>query len=473
MRRQGAAIVATALVGGMLLSAAPGVAQAATRGRTVTSRRIAKGVVYRRIVDPSGPWVVYTITVAPTAKNAIDPILASSTMGPLARTSTMAQSGGAIAAINGDFGGWYGHPTHPAVDDGNMVVSGTLSGATLGISQDKKTDYLLHGFPQIHARNLSLKTSATIGAFNIGSPGANSIVAYTSYGGNVVRPPSNACLARLKMPSKQHWGKGNIGTYRDWVVSTAECGSAMSVKAGTIVLASRQSGTGAKWMRALTRRQHVRIAWGNAMPSVVDEISGNPFLLDNGTILASDRCKSYFCSRNPRTAVGYTADHHVVFFVVDGRLKNSVGMTPFQEASYLKSLGVVDAVNLDGGGSSTMCITGMGVVNHPSDSTGERAVIDALLILPGTDTTEPTPRAYSAKYSSRSRTLAYRDGRARLTSGTTARTAFDLASWRRSLRDPGSTGGLMDWIVSGSRGRARANLPAEVFRIADRFRAAH
>ncbi|MGE5226933.1 MAG: phosphodiester glycosidase family protein [Planctomycetaceae bacterium] len=471
--RQRAAIVVAMVVAATIVSTLPGTVRAATRGRTVTSKRIAKGVVYRRIVDPKGPWVVYTITVAPSAKNAIDPILAASTMGPLARTSQMAQAGGAIAAINGDFGGWYGHPTHPAVDDGDVVVSGTLSGATLGVTPDKKTDYMLHGFAQIHARNLTLKTSATIGALNIGAPGANSIVAYTSYGGKVVRPPSNGCFARLKFPSKQHWGKADDGTYRDWVIGAAECGSTMSVQPGQVVLASRQSGTGSRWMRALKRRQHVRVAWGNAMPGVVDEISGNPWLVNGGVVQATDRCRSYFCSRNPRTAVGYTADHHVVFFVVDGRLKNSVGMTPFEEATFLQSLGVVDAVNLDGGGSSTMWIKGMGVVNHPSDSTGERAVIDALLLLPGADVSEPTPRAYSTKYSSKIRALTYRDGRARVAPSYTSSASFSLASWRRSLRDPGSTGGLMDWIVSSAHGRTRADLPAEVFRIADRFRAAH
>jgi hypothetical protein len=148
-------------------------------------------------------------------------------------------------------------------------------------------------------------------------------------------------------------------------------------------------------------------------------------------------------------------------------------MTPFEEATFLQSLRVVNAVNLDGGGSSTMWIKGMGVVNHPSDSTGERAVIDALLLLPGADTSEPTPRAYSTKYSSKVRALTSRNGRARPSPWYATSPTFARASWRRSLRDPGSTGGLMDWIVSSARGRTRADLPAEVFRIADRFRTAH
>ena len=57
----------------------------------------------------------------------------------------------------------------------------------------------------------------------------------------------------------------------------------------------------------------------------------------------------------------------------------------------MKSLGAVNAVNLDGGGSATMWIKGLGVVNHPTDSTGERPVSNALVVLPGADLREPAP----------------------------------------------------------------------------------
>ena len=46
-----------------------------------------------------------------------------------------------------------------------------------------------------------------------------------------------------------------------------------------------------------------------------------------------------------------------------------------------RSLGLVDAINLDGGGSTTMVVGGQ-VITHPSDPTGERPVGDALLIRP-------------------------------------------------------------------------------------------
>ena len=65
---------------------------------------------------------------------------------------------------------------------------------------------------------------------------------------------------------------------------------------------------------------------------------------------------------------------------VDGRQPGvSVGMTLQELAEYLLSLGATDAMNLDGGGSTTMFLDGR-VVNTPSDKEGERKVSDAILV---------------------------------------------------------------------------------------------
>jgi exopolysaccharide biosynthesis protein len=86
--------------------------------------------------------------------------------------------------------------------------------------------------------------------------------------------------------------------------------------------------------------------------------------------------------------VGFTADGKVLMVVVDGRQKKwSIGLTLNQFARLFKRLGAVYALNLDGGGSSTMVINGE-VVNRPS-SGFERRVTNALLVLPGPDPGEP------------------------------------------------------------------------------------
>jgi hypothetical protein len=85
--------------------------------------------------------------------------------------------------------------------------------------------------------------------------------------------------------------------------------------------------------------------------------------------------------RHPRTLAGVTREGKLIIAVVDGRAPGStVGASFFEAAALMRWLGARDAINLDGGGSSTMVI-GKKVVNHPSDGV-ERGVGDALLITP-------------------------------------------------------------------------------------------
>ncbi|MDQ0407484.1 phosphodiester glycosidase family protein [Streptomyces sp. NPDC000349] len=85
--------------------------------------------------------------------------------------------------------------------------------------------------------------------------------------------------------------------------------------------------------------------------------------------------------RNPRTLAGVDAAGRTVLVTADGRATRSLGLSIAESAAVARSLGLRDAVNLDGGGSTTM-VTDDTVINTPSDATGERPVGDALLILP-------------------------------------------------------------------------------------------
>ncbi|WP_399892052.1 phosphodiester glycosidase family protein [Streptomyces sp. BBFR51] len=85
--------------------------------------------------------------------------------------------------------------------------------------------------------------------------------------------------------------------------------------------------------------------------------------------------------RNPRTLAGVDAAGRTVLVTADGRSTDSLGLSIGESARVAKSLGLREAVNLDGGGSTTMVANGA-VLNTPSDAAGERPVGDALLILP-------------------------------------------------------------------------------------------
>jgi exopolysaccharide biosynthesis protein len=84
-------------------------------------------------------------------------------------------------------------------------------------------------------------------------------------------------------------------------------------------------------------------------------------------------------TRHPRTAVSKLKDGKFLMITVDGRSESSGGIGLDDLAALLLELGATDAMNLDGGGSTTMFLDGK-VVNHPSDKEGERKVSDALIV---------------------------------------------------------------------------------------------
>ena len=112
-------------------------------------------------------------------------------------------------------------------------------------------------------------------------------------------------------------------------------------------------------------------------------VYGNRLLLKDGKVppLGDDK------ARHPRTAAGLSGNT-LLLVVIDGRARESAGVTFAELATLLKDLGCTDAVNLDGGGSSTMWTRHHGVVNHPSDNrkfdhAGERPVHNALYLISG------------------------------------------------------------------------------------------
>jgi hypothetical protein len=85
--------------------------------------------------------------------------------------------------------------------------------------------------------------------------------------------------------------------------------------------------------------------------------------------------------RNPRTFAGVDGQGRTVLVTADGRSTADLGLSIPETADVARSLGLTNAINLDGGGSTAMAVGGR-LVTHPSDPTGERAVGDALLVLP-------------------------------------------------------------------------------------------
>jgi len=134
--------------------------------------------------------------------------------------------------------------------------------------------------------------------------------------------------------------------------------------------------------RITLRLRLVPVSGDPRWQEIVHVIGGGPRLLADGRYVGGEGFTTGFLNRrHPRTVIARLADGRLILVVVDGRQPyHSLGMTLVELAAMLRTLGATDAVNLDGGGSSTLVVRGT-VVNLPSDEGGERPVSDALLVV--------------------------------------------------------------------------------------------
>lgn len=124
---------------------------------------------------------------------------------------------------------------------------------------------------------------------------------------------------------------------------------------------------------------------GTLFRAAEDIVGGVPQLIKSGKIDITweqeKTTKAFVENRHPRTAVAKLKDGKFLMITADGRSEESGGIGLEDLAKILLELGATDAMNLDGGGSTTMFLDGK-VVNKPSDKEGERKVSDAILVFP-------------------------------------------------------------------------------------------
>jgi hypothetical protein len=131
--------------------------------------------------------------------------------------------------------------------------------------------------------------------------------------------------------------------------------------------------------------------------TVQEAVAGGPWLIRNGKIVAPEEMpggfnlQTFIERRHPRTAVGRTKQGEVLWITVDGRQPHSQGASLSELAQIMARYGAVDAINLDGGGSTTLVVRNL-IVNSPSDGT-ERPVSNAWLVYD--DAQRPTLPRYT------------------------------------------------------------------------------
>jgi exopolysaccharide biosynthesis protein len=114
-------------------------------------------------------------------------------------------------------------------------------------------------------------------------------------------------------------------------------------------------------------------------------VGGGPVLVQNGEIQISNNEELKFAGKaiddkHPRTAIGYTKNGQLILMAIEGRFPGKAeGVTLTQEAAMLKEIGCVEAMNLDGGGSSCLLVNGKQTIT-PSDKEGQRPVPAVFII---------------------------------------------------------------------------------------------
>lgn len=128
--------------------------------------------------------------------------------------------------------------------------------------------------------------------------------------------------------------------------------------------------------------------WERSLPDK-NIMTAGPLLIYQGNDLPMRNDLSFVKDRHNRTAIGIRSDGTILLLVVDGRTKSSAGMSLDELIATLRWLGCTDALNLDGGGSSTLYLKDYpngGIINHPTDNglfdhKGERAVSNSILVV--------------------------------------------------------------------------------------------
>jgi hypothetical protein len=384
--RPAAVLVALLLLLTVVEAPTPAGGRTARSAWATTTRRVAPGLTLTKIVAKKPRWRIFVLTANTAARLTLDTALAGPEMPVRARTSMIAAQEGAIAAVNGDFGSSFGGPAHPFAQDGELVRTSVDAGRLFAWSKDERNVFFAQPTQLVTAIDATGQ-SWTIDRWNDGAPGVGEIAAFSPVGGTLAAPPPGSCSARLTPAGTVAPAPSGTGLAQTYTVEQTGCSESPFERNGGVVLSALPASDEASRLMALTAGSSFTITWTFGWANVYDAIGGVPMLVHDRADVVGD-CTGSVCRRNPRTGVGVTSGGKILLVVVDGRQpKWSVGATMHEFADIFLRLGASRALNLDGGGSSTMVVRGK-VVNRPSDGF-ERRISTALLVLPGPDPDEP------------------------------------------------------------------------------------
>lgn len=379
--------VSTLLIAGLPRSAclAGGLTQSATR----EFKPVGAGVEHLRVVlghksetESNGPWEINLLRV--DLKQVDLRIVHALDEGVgLETTSSIASRYGATAAVNAGFfrtSGTYRGEASGILEMNRKLISDPIEGrAAVGLIKSSAGTEILFGHLKFSGY-VAADRGRRYAISGLNRPrGADELIIYTPefHRTTLTTPNGVEVVVRKNKITGIHDGDGSSaiplsgfvisasGRAREWVVSNLRRGSMVWFRSKLVPVERRKTDL---WKRA----------------SYI--VGGGPQLIKDGIVAIEpdeEKIAAKFVSdRHPRTAIARLKDGQMLLATVDGRQPGrSAGMSLPELAGFLLEYGVVEAINLDGGGSTTMVINGK-LVNSPSDPTGERPVSDAILILP-------------------------------------------------------------------------------------------
>ncbi len=303
-----------------------------------------------------------------------------------------------VAAVNADFFNLNeGVPFGIMLDEGEILTTPGDYSKSFIIKEDGTASIISHG----RMMDMTLSAHGSLNqltGINVLHTKTDSLVLYNHRFATTTKAESTATEALCRVVS---------GDFRDGETLTlmveavlTDTGST-NLSEGEVVLSGM--GTMKDLVASLTPGEEitVRFSMVEAWKGATFAVAGNQVILQGGEVQdVTDRANA------PRTAIGIKADGSVVILTLDGRRKDhSVGGSYQNVATMLRDMGCVDALNLDGGGSTTFVMRPLGeterrVVNRPSESTARR-VANAIVLI----NTAPETNNVSLIFKSRSRTM--------------------------------------------------------------------
>ncbi|BBB91543.1 MAG TPA: phosphodiester glycosidase family protein [Methylomusa anaerophila] len=312
-----------------------------------------------------GPVWAHALDVDPQAGYLIKPVLSNGIVQGLETLVPMSQRARAIAAVNGSYFAPDGTIIGLLKMDGQIVSTPELPRTAFGILPDGKiiidqVDY---------EGKVELPDGRTIPLSAVNRErGPDELILYNSFYDATTR--SNPYGIEVTIIN------GKIAAINDNNSPIPPDGAVLSAH-----------GAAAKIMSGLKIGDEVKISQtlGTVWDKITWALSAGPMLVKDNSVFLTTKIEEFgpdvAGGRAPRTALGITADGHILLVVVDGRQSTSIGMTLLETALFMQELGATDAMNLDGGGSSEMVIRDT-VVNKPSDGQ-ERKLGSAVVVIPG------------------------------------------------------------------------------------------